>query len=225
MKWVGIGSGNGLSPVRRQAITWTSADFLSTGPLRKHFSEIRINKYNFRLWKCIWKCRLRNGGHFLQGIWVKLLIIATNVATVSFFYHHITHGKTANGPKGVAHVISDSVANILSPTGLLVKSSSSTANSIMTMLWPGNVFRITHVTSPLWERNPPGAGGFSSHRDSNADFLLLAWTSYWQTVKLLLIWDAMTLTWRHHNTSSLVYILSNPHATVACHFFSMEAYH
>ena len=42
MNWVGIGSGNGLSPVRWQAITSTNADLLSIGPLGTNFSEIQI---------------------------------------------------------------------------------------------------------------------------------------------------------------------------------------
>ena len=35
-----IGSANGLSPGRRQAITWTNAGILLTGPLGTNFSEI-----------------------------------------------------------------------------------------------------------------------------------------------------------------------------------------
>ena len=42
VNWVSIGSDNGLSPSRRQAITWTNADLLSIGPLGTNFSEIRI---------------------------------------------------------------------------------------------------------------------------------------------------------------------------------------
>ena len=37
---VSIGSNNGLSPIRRQAIIWTSAGLLSIGPLGTNFSEI-----------------------------------------------------------------------------------------------------------------------------------------------------------------------------------------
>ena len=37
-----IGSGNGLSPGRRQAITWTNAGILLIGPLGTNFSEILI---------------------------------------------------------------------------------------------------------------------------------------------------------------------------------------
>ena len=37
-----ISSGNGLSPVRRQAITWTNAGLLSIGLMRTNFNEIRM---------------------------------------------------------------------------------------------------------------------------------------------------------------------------------------
>ena len=37
-----IGSDNGLSPDRRQAIIWTNAGILIIGPLRTNFSEILI---------------------------------------------------------------------------------------------------------------------------------------------------------------------------------------
>ena len=33
VNWVGIGSGNGFSTVRRQTINWTSVDLLSIGSL------------------------------------------------------------------------------------------------------------------------------------------------------------------------------------------------
>ena len=42
-----IGPGNGLSPVWRQAITWTNAHLLSIGPLGTNFNEIRITMQNF----------------------------------------------------------------------------------------------------------------------------------------------------------------------------------
>ena len=42
-----IGSDNGLSPGRRQAIIWTNAGILITGPLGTNFSEILIEIYIF----------------------------------------------------------------------------------------------------------------------------------------------------------------------------------
>ena len=48
-QWTGviIGSGNGLAPVRRQAITWTNDDLLLFRPFRRNFSEIWIKIQNF----------------------------------------------------------------------------------------------------------------------------------------------------------------------------------
>ena len=42
-----IGSDNGLSPVRRQAIIWINADLLSIGILGTNFSEILIKIQTF----------------------------------------------------------------------------------------------------------------------------------------------------------------------------------
>ena len=48
---VSIGSGNGLSPVRWQAISWTNADLLSIGPLGANLSEIQMEIHNFSFMK------------------------------------------------------------------------------------------------------------------------------------------------------------------------------
>ena len=42
-----IGSDNGLSPGRRQAITWTNVGILLIGPLGTNFSEIYIEILTF----------------------------------------------------------------------------------------------------------------------------------------------------------------------------------
>ena len=42
-----IGSDNGLSPERRQAIIWTNAGILLIGPLETNFSEILIEIQTF----------------------------------------------------------------------------------------------------------------------------------------------------------------------------------
>ena len=46
-KLTSIGSDNGLSPGRRQAIICTSAEMLLVRPLRTNFSEILIRKQTF----------------------------------------------------------------------------------------------------------------------------------------------------------------------------------
>ena len=50
-KLIIIGSDNGLSPDRRQAIIWTNAELLPIGPLRKYFSENLIKMQQFSLKK------------------------------------------------------------------------------------------------------------------------------------------------------------------------------
>ena len=51
-----IGSDNGLSPGRRQAITWThDGIFLLIRSLATNFSEILIEIHIFHSRKCIWK--------------------------------------------------------------------------------------------------------------------------------------------------------------------------
>ena len=66
MDRVSIGSGNGLSPVRNHAITWTNVNLLSIWPLGTNFGEIPIKIYIFHTRKCIGNYRLWNGGHYLQ---------------------------------------------------------------------------------------------------------------------------------------------------------------
>ena len=47
------GSDNGLSTGRRQALIWTYAGILLTGPLGKNFSEILIKIYNELTWQWV----------------------------------------------------------------------------------------------------------------------------------------------------------------------------
>ena len=70
-----IGSDNGLSPGRRQAIIWTSVDILLIWPLGTNFNEISIEIYTFYSMKCIWNCRLEYGGHFISASMCKLIIV------------------------------------------------------------------------------------------------------------------------------------------------------
>ena len=62
-----IGSDNGLSPGRRQAIIWTNAGILLIGSLGTNFSEILVGIQTFSFRKCIWKYRLRYSIHFVSA--------------------------------------------------------------------------------------------------------------------------------------------------------------
>ena len=55
-----IGSGNGLSPVLQQAITWTKVGLWSTGLLGINFSDIFVQEKWFGYIVC------QNGGYFVQ---------------------------------------------------------------------------------------------------------------------------------------------------------------
>ena len=62
-----IGSDNGLSPGRHQAIILTNAGVLLIGPSGTNFSEILIEVYTFSFKKKKIKFRLENGGRFVSA--------------------------------------------------------------------------------------------------------------------------------------------------------------
>ena len=66
-KLANIGSDNGMSPVRLQAIIWTNAGILLIEPFGTNFSEILIEIETFSFRKMHLKCRLRNGNHFVSA--------------------------------------------------------------------------------------------------------------------------------------------------------------
>ena len=63
-----IGSDNGLSPGRPQAIIWTNAGLLLIGSVGTNFGKILIEIHIFHWRKSIWNCRLDYGGHFCIGL-------------------------------------------------------------------------------------------------------------------------------------------------------------
>ena len=73
MNWVSISSGNGSSPVRRQAITQTNPDLLSFEPSGTNFSQIWINIQDFHSRKCIWKKSSVKWRPFYHGKWVNTI--------------------------------------------------------------------------------------------------------------------------------------------------------
>ena len=62
-----IGSDNGLSPGRRQAIIWTNAGILLIVPLGTNFSEILINILTFSFAKMHLKVSLAKWRHFVSA--------------------------------------------------------------------------------------------------------------------------------------------------------------
>ena len=62
-----IGSDNGLSPDRRPVIIWTNAGIMLIRILGTNFNEIVSEIQIFFSRKCILKCCLANGGHFVSA--------------------------------------------------------------------------------------------------------------------------------------------------------------
>ena len=80
---VNIGSGSGLSPVQRQAITWTYADILINWTLTNKLMW-NLNQYTRKLSfnMCIWKCCVQNS-HFVQAsVYYKVQHITGSVFTI-----------------------------------------------------------------------------------------------------------------------------------------------
>ena len=76
-----IGSDNGLSPGRRQAISWTNVGILLIGPLGTHFSEMLIEIHAFSLKKIHLKMSSGKWRPFCLGLNVLnlKLVIETNM--------------------------------------------------------------------------------------------------------------------------------------------------
>ena len=106
MKWVSIGSDNGLPPVRCQSISWTMTDLLSIGPLGTNFRYIRI-EIHFLFVKM--HLKMSSAKQFCLG-----------VKTFSKFL--ISHGFFIK-------IKCDFVVRIVSPASLNSKSSTDTVMS------------------------------------------------------------------------------------------------
>ena len=109
-----IGSDNGLSPGRRQAIIWTNAGILLIGPLGTNFSEISIKIQIFSFTKMRLKVSSTKWRPFCLGL---------NV----LFYHDIPVHNLRNslvGECGCSDVILESRAMLVwnSPLRFLVPS-------------------------------------------------------------------------------------------------------
>ena len=81
LNWVIIGSDNGLSPVRPQAIIWTNADLDSQFNTKKHIlMKFYLNFEYLHSTKWIWKCRLQ-----------KKMVILSQTQWVLTHWSRVTH--------------------------------------------------------------------------------------------------------------------------------------
>ena len=186
-----IGSDNGLSPERRQAIIWTNAGILLIGPLGTNFNEILIEIQTFTLKKMRLKmssakcCSLRLGLNVLSDL-ISMLTsckLYPNVALIYFCLLHlfewIPWNKWQSRPNTVLALIEDQITNsreqpfskrflsfLSIRIGHMMTSSMETFSALLA-LCAGN----TTVT-----------GAFPSQRpvtQSFGVFLICAWTNSW----------------------------------------------
>ena len=78
-----IGSDNGLSPGRRQAIIKTNAGILSIGPLGTNLSEILIEMHTFLLIKIHLKMSSGKWEPFFLGLNVYLLLVVSSFHSIN----------------------------------------------------------------------------------------------------------------------------------------------
>ena len=92
-----IGSDNGLSPGRRQAITWTNVGILLIGPLGTNFSEMLIKIHTFSFEKIHLKMSSGKWRPFCLGLNVLMMksqhlhIVADNVLVASCYQQATSH--------------------------------------------------------------------------------------------------------------------------------------
>ena len=73
MNWASVGSGSGLSPVRRHVIIWTNAWYLSIGLLGTHFIETQFGIQSYSFKKMHWKLSSAEMAAILSmGRWVNI---------------------------------------------------------------------------------------------------------------------------------------------------------
>ena len=84
-----IGSDNGLSPGRRQAIIWTNAGMLLIGPLGTNFSEILIEIQTFSLRKMRLEMSSAKRQPFCLGLNV-LMLHLLDIYMLKCILHHFS---------------------------------------------------------------------------------------------------------------------------------------
>ena len=94
---VNIGSGYGLSPGRRQAITWTNVDLFPIRPNGTYFNEILLEIQKFSFMKMRLKCRLQNGRHLFN---LNVLLCVFPWLAVIYAYYFILNQE---GEPSIAH--------------------------------------------------------------------------------------------------------------------------
>ena len=92
-----IGSNNGLSPGRRQAIIWPNVGILLIRPLGTNFNEILIEShiFSFKKMKCTWKCRLEMAAILSRPQCVKPMVVQFTITCMDQLGFYSPSGMTS----------------------------------------------------------------------------------------------------------------------------------
>ena len=117
-----IGSDNGLSPGRRQAIIWTNAGLFLIWPLGTNFSEISIEIHTFSFKKMHLKMSSAKWRPFCLGLNVLMVIVDVDMsACQDWNWHHLEQClRWVNSPYA-HHVINP----IMIPTVILMANPNA----------------------------------------------------------------------------------------------------
>ena len=85
-----IGSGSGLSPVRRQAITWTNDELLSVDPQECILIKSYLKSKTFQSYKCIQNAECKVTDFLSRGHW-GMLKNARNIVWYVWYVYNIAH--------------------------------------------------------------------------------------------------------------------------------------
>ena len=154
-----IGSDNGLSPGRRQAIIWTNARILLIGTLWTNFSAISIEIYTFPFrkmhlkmssgkWRpcCLGLNKLRPSRQYLVGI--SPFAAASDSQSKSNFKHHYILNYSENS---ILQQVVKFIRNILK---IMVKKTQLNQQELKTKLITRNLraFTLTQACNRTDER-------------------------------------------------------------------------
>ena len=111
-----IGSDNGLSPVRRQAIIWTNAGILLIGPLGTKFNQIVIAIHTFSFTKMHLKLSSAKWRPFCLGLNMLTLVytllhLYLPIFFFFFFFNHFDEVLPLVAPEVVILTTSDAASD------------------------------------------------------------------------------------------------------------------
>ena len=150
-----IGSDNGLSPVRCQAIIWTNAGMLLIGPFGTNFSEIVIGIYTFSSQKMHLKMSSGKWRPFCPGL--SELSVGTSASRMMTMYG--VGAKKRRNPSALAMELRLSFTN---PSTYSVQALAGIPLNIDLIFVYRYVFNNcdrendteTHFTWNVWAHNP-----------------------------------------------------------------------